>query len=151
MYNIMLYIFSFMYNNMENPYRGSEAEREIKTMRRPPRPGSASRRAGRCSGPASPRRRPPPRRRGSAGADPAASIGLGRIVAFYHLLILFISESLIESVPLFLKRQCGRTLGEQPAFAGFLEALVPPSHHTMRLEFSGSFAAKRLAFSIQAL
>jgi ankyrin repeat protein len=38
-------------------------------------------------------------------------LGLGRIVALYHLLILFIPESLTYSVPVFLRRQCDRTLG----------------------------------------
>jgi hypothetical protein len=38
-------------------------------------------------------------------------LGLGRIVALYHRLVHFIPESLAYSVPLFLKRQCDRTLG----------------------------------------
>jgi hypothetical protein len=40
-----------------------------------------------------------------------ARLGLGRIVALYYVLILFIPDSLIYSVPLFLKQQCDRTLG----------------------------------------
>ena len=40
-------------------------------------------------------------------------VGLGRIVALHHLLIHFIPDLLTYSVPLFLKRQCDRTLGEQ--------------------------------------
>jgi hypothetical protein len=40
-----------------------------------------------------------------------ARLGLGRIVALCDLLIHFIPESLTYSVPLFLKRQCDRTLG----------------------------------------
>ena len=40
-----------------------------------------------------------------------ASVGLGRIVALYHLPIHIILESLTYLVPLFLKRQCYRTLG----------------------------------------
>ena len=36
----------------------------------------------------------------------AVEIGLGRIVALYYLLTLFIPESLTYSVPLLLKRQC---------------------------------------------
>ena len=40
-----------------------------------------------------------------------AEPGLGRIVALYYVLILFIPESLTYSVTLFPKRQCGRTLG----------------------------------------
>jgi hypothetical protein len=46
-------------------------------------------------------------------------LGLGRTVAFYYLLILFIPESLTYSVllPLFLKRQCDRTLGGARACA----------------------------------
>jgi hypothetical protein len=35
----------------------------------------------------------------------AVGLGLGRIVALYHLLILFTPESRTYSVPLFLKRQ----------------------------------------------
>ena len=41
----------------------------------------------------------------------AVLLGLGRIVALYHLLILFTPESQTYSVPLFLKRQCDYTLG----------------------------------------
>jgi hypothetical protein len=41
-----------------------------------------------------------------------ASLGLGRIVVFAIPLILFIPDSLTYSVPLFLKRQCDRTLGQ---------------------------------------
>ena len=46
----------------------------------------------------------------STDAPAPARIGLGRIVALYHLLILFTPKSLTYSVPLFLKRQCDRTL-----------------------------------------
>ena len=45
------------------------------------------------------------------------TLGLGRVVASYHLLIHAIPKSLTYSVPRFLKRQCDRTLGE-PARRG---------------------------------
>jgi hypothetical protein len=41
----------------------------------------------------------------------AVVLGLGRIVALPPPLIRFIPDSLTYSVPLFLKRQCDRTLG----------------------------------------
>ena len=44
-----------------------------------------------------------------------ARIGLGRIVALYYLLILFMPESLTYLVPVFLNRQCDRTLGADGA------------------------------------
>ena len=49
----------------------------------------------------------------STDAPAPTRIGLGRIVALYHLLILFIPKSLTYSVPLFLKRQCNRTLRKE--------------------------------------
>jgi hypothetical protein len=39
--------------------------------------------------------------------------GLGRIVAVYYILIHFIPDFLTYLVPLFLKRQCDRTLGHE--------------------------------------
>ena len=44
-----------------------------------------------------------------------ARIGLGRIVALYYLLILFMPESLTYLVPVFLNRQGDRTLGADGA------------------------------------
>jgi hypothetical protein len=46
------------------------------------------------------------------------AVGLGRIVALYHLLIHVTPESLTYSVPLFLKRQCDRTLGADAGSGG---------------------------------
>ena len=43
----------------------------------------------------------------NAGWEPdVVYLGLGRIVALYYPLILFIPESLTYLLPLFLKRQC---------------------------------------------
>jgi hypothetical protein len=98
-----------------------------------------------------------------------AILGLGRIVALYHLLIYFIPDSLSYSVPLFLKRQCDRTLGDpradHPAPAEGLDVQRQADRaaaaendpggggvsHTMRLDLSGPFSRKRLVFSSQAL
>ena len=41
----------------------------------------------------------------------AVPVGLGRGGALYNLLTHFLPDSLRYSVPLFLKRQCDRTLG----------------------------------------
>ena len=45
-----------------------------------------------------------------------ARLGLGRIVALYHLLIHFIPDLLTDSAPLFLKRQCEQTLRQVSIF-----------------------------------
>jgi hypothetical protein len=45
------------------------------------------------------------------GTRVSTLLGLVRIVTFVLLLIRFIPESLTHSVPLFLKRECDRTLG----------------------------------------
>ena len=45
----------------------------------------------------------------------AVSVGLGRIVALYDLLIHFIPDPLTYSVPVFLKRHCDRILGQRAA------------------------------------
>jgi hypothetical protein len=49
-----------------------------------------------------------------AELEQTVSVGLGRIVALHHLLILFTPDSLTYSVPLFLTRQCDRTPGGRP-------------------------------------
>jgi hypothetical protein len=58
------------------------------------------------------------------------ALGLGRIVALYHLLILFIPESLTYLVPLFLKRQCDRTPGRAASWAhrGRARRAAAPPH-----------------------
>jgi hypothetical protein len=80
---------------------------------------------------------------GHARARSHCLLGLGRPVALYYLLILFIPESLTYSVPLFLKRQCDRTLG-----------LAPPEHRGALPEPPGAVElgrALRAAPSVRAI
>jgi hypothetical protein len=61
------------------------------------------------------------------------SVGLDRIVAFAIPLILFIPDSLTYSVPLYLKRQCGRTLGQRhQTLQAVLQRLLQRGRHPRR-------------------
>ena len=79
-----------------------------------------ARRAGDCGLVVAPP--PPPGYWGCSAALVKACAGLGRIVALP--LIRFILDSLTYSVPLFLNRQCDRTLGGGPGDAVLGEAVV---------------------------
>jgi hypothetical protein len=67
---------------------------------------------------ATPSWRRPRRWRCSARWSSAATIGLGRVVAFHYCSSRFTPDSRACSVPLLLNRQCNRTLGNAAAWDG---------------------------------